>query len=238
MFYCFDCDVAKEYGIAEAVIIWHFQFWLIKNRANGEHFYDGHYWTYNSIKAFQELFPFWTVQNIRTALNHLKQRGVIILGNYNKSSYDRTCWYAFADEEKWLGTSQQLDLLELTNGFAKTNKPIPDNIPDNNIIKEKKINKRKETAPEKDFNADVLAEMLEIHLSDVYNRKFTTNDWYKQMELLTKKDGIEFERARDVMNWHFEHLDRPYCHVILSAKAFREKFTALETQMQKNGGTL
>ena len=57
MFYCFDCDVAKEYGIAEAVIIWHFQFWLIKNRANGEHFYDGQYWTYNSIKAFQELFP-------------------------------------------------------------------------------------------------------------------------------------------------------------------------------------
>ena len=108
----------------------------------------------------------------------------------------------------------------------------------NNIIINNNITKRKENAPEKDFNADVLAEMLEIYLTDAYNRKFTTNDWYKQMELLTKKDGIEFERARDVMNWHFEHLDRPFCHVILSAKAFREKFTALETQMQKNGGTL
>lgn len=230
MFYCFDSDVAKEYGIAEAVVIWHLQFWLAKNRANGDHFYDGHYWTYNSIKAFCDLFPFWSVQNIKTTLNHLKQRGVIMLGNYNKSSYDRTNWYAFVDEEKWLNSNQPLERLELTNGFAKTNQPIPDNIPDNNLIKEKKINKRKE----KDFHAEVLAEMLEIHLNNAYNRKFTTNDWYKQMELLIQHDGIEFERARDVMNWHFENLDRKYCHVILSARAFREKFLALETQMKRN----
>ena len=71
--------------------------------------------------------------------------------------------------------------------------------------------------------------MLEIHLGDAYNRKFTTNDWYKQMELLIKHDGIEFERARDVMNWHFEHLDRAYCHVILSARAFREVLGARNT---------
>lgn len=99
----------------------------------------------------------------------------------------------------------------------------------NNIIINNNITKRKE----KDFYAEVLVEMLEIHLGDAYNRKFTTNDWYKQMELLIKHDGIEFERARDVMNWHFEHLDRAYCHVILSARAFREKFLALETQMKK-----
>lgn len=100
----------------------------------------------------------------------------------------------------------------------------------NNIIINNNITKRKE----KDFHAEVLAEMLEIHLGDAYNRKFTTNDWYKQMELLIQHDGIEFERARDVMNWHFENLDRKYCHVILSARAFREKFLALETQMKRN----
>lgn len=125
------------------------------------------------------------------------------------------------------------------NTNIETNTDNRDIYNNNNISSDEKVFVgKKKTAPEKDFNADVLAEMLEIHLTDAYNRKFTTNDWYKQMELLTKKDGIEFERARDVMNWHFEHLDRPYCHVILSAKAFREKFTALETQMQKNGGTL
>lgn len=100
----------------------------------------------------------------------------------------------------------------------------------NNIIINNNITKRKE----KDFHAEVLTEMLEIHLSDVYNRKFTTTDWYKQMELLINRDGVEFERARDVMNWHFEHLDRKYCHVVLSARAFRDKFLALETQMKRN----
>ena len=238
MFYCFDCDVAKEYGIAEAILIKNFQYWLIKHKAECRNFYDGHVWTYNSVKGWCVLFPFWTQKQIRKILDHLVDCNVLIKGNYNATQYDRTCWYAFSDEEKWLEQNGEMDLPKRANGFAQNDKPIPDNIPDNNISKEKKINKRKENAPEKDFNADVLAEMLEIHLSDAYDRKFTNNDWYKQMLLLTKHDGIAFERARDVMNWHFEHLDRPYCHVILSARAFREKFLALETQMKKNGGTL
>ena len=230
MFCGFDGDVAKEYGVAEAILIKNFQYWLLKHKAEGRNTFDGHIWTYNSVKGWCDLFPFWTQKQIRKILEGLVSAGVLIKGNYNATQYDRTCWYAFADEEKWLEQNGEMDLPKRANGFAQNGKPIPDNIPDNNIIKEKKINKRKE----KDFHAEVLAEMLEIHLNNAYNRKFTTNDWYKQMELLIQHDGIEFERARDVMNWHFENLDRKYCHVILSARSFREKFLALETQMKRN----
>lgn len=142
MIYTFDATVAKEYGVNEAIMIANFQFWISKNKANGKNFVDGHYWTYNSKRAFLELFPFWTEQNIKTILKHLKDQGVIITGNYNKNNYDHTLWYAFADDNTWLNNikqnntslseNQPIDRLELTNRAAETNRPIPDIIPDIN----------------------------------------------------------------------------------------------------------
>ena len=134
--YLFDVDVAVEYGLYESIVIKLFQFWITKNKANNTNFYDNHYWTYNSKKALLEMFPFWTEQNLRTIMDHLLDKGILITGNYNTNKYDHTLWYAFVDEEKWLGSNQQIDMLKLTNRCVKTNKPIPDiyNTPDNNII--------------------------------------------------------------------------------------------------------
>lgn len=139
MTYTFDEEVAKEYGVNEAIMIANFQFWIKKNKANDENYFDGHYWTYNSNKALQELFPFWSAKTIRTTLGHLKDQNILITGNYNKQTYDRTLWYAFVDEDKWLGLNRQMDLPKTANGLAENGKPIPDNIPD--INKENNINK-------------------------------------------------------------------------------------------------
>lgn len=152
MIYTFDATVAKEYGVNEAIMIANFQFWITKNKANDKNYFDGHYWTYNSKRAFLELFPFWSEQNIKTILKHLKDQGVIITGNYNKNNYDHTLWYAFADDNTWLNNikqnntslseNQPIDRLELTNRAAETNRPIPDIIPDvNTDNKENKNNK-------------------------------------------------------------------------------------------------
>lgn len=132
MIYTFDATVAKEYGVNEAIMIANFQFWISKNKANGTNHFDGHYWTYNSNKALQELFPFWSAKTIRTTLEHLKSQGVLIIGNYNKQLYDRTLWYAFADEDKWNCLNGQMDLPKSANGFVENGKPIPDIIPDIN----------------------------------------------------------------------------------------------------------
>lgn len=146
--YLFDTEVAKEFGLNEAIVIKAFQFWIIKNKANGTNFYDGHYWTYNSKKALLELFPFWSEQNLRTIMAHLIDKGVLITGNYNQTKYDHTLWYAFQDEERWLCGNQQIDMSKSTNRFPEINKPIPDiNTipPDNNII----INNNILSAPQK-----------------------------------------------------------------------------------------
>ena len=124
MEHSFDIEVAQEHGIAEAIFIKHFQFWIAKNKANGSHQHDNRTWTYNSNKAFAELFPYLSTQSIRTALKHLTERGVIITGNYNDNPYIKTLWYAFADENKWICQLQQTDLLKSTNGFVKNDKCI------------------------------------------------------------------------------------------------------------------
>ena len=128
----FDIDVAKEYGVIEAVLINHFQFWIAKNKANGTNFHDGRHWTFNSQKAMLELFPYISRQSFRTAMQHLTDRGVIIIGNYNETQYDRTSWYAFVDEDRWLGRNQPMHWLESTNGKAEINQPIPYNDTNNN----------------------------------------------------------------------------------------------------------
>ena len=56
----FDTDLAKEYGVDIAIVVNNIAFWLQKNKANKKHIYDGKVWTYNTTKAFTELFPYWT----------------------------------------------------------------------------------------------------------------------------------------------------------------------------------
>ena len=86
----FDIEVAKEYGVVEAVFINHFQYWIVKNKANGLHQHDGRTWTYNSMKAFGELFPYLSTKSIRTVIQHLINQGVLLTGNFNETAYDRT----------------------------------------------------------------------------------------------------------------------------------------------------
>ena len=136
MIYGFDSDVAQEYSVNGAIMITNFQFWIAKNKASGKHFYDNHWWTYNSNKAMQTLFPFWSAKTIRTTFEHLKKKKVIMTANYNKSPYDRTLWFAFVDEERWLCQDKNLDSPKQKDTFAEIGTPIPDIntdiIPDNN----------------------------------------------------------------------------------------------------------
>ncbi|MBC3886793.1 hypothetical protein GH810_00480 [Acetobacterium paludosum] len=97
MNYNFDIVIAQELGVNAAIVINNLQFWIEKNEANGRHFHDDRYWTYNSMKAWKELFPFWTERQIRKTLEDLVEKSIIIKGNYNQVKYDRTLWYSFSD---------------------------------------------------------------------------------------------------------------------------------------------
>ena len=122
MNHSFCIEHAQAYGIAEAVLIQNFQFWIAKNKANGMHYYEDRTWTYNSVKAFSELFPYMTVNQVRRSLEHLVAAGVLLEGNYSAKATDRTKWYAFDDESIWL--APQVHLANLPNAVGSKAKPF------------------------------------------------------------------------------------------------------------------
>ena len=134
----FDVEIAQKYGILEAVLLQHIYFWIEKNKANNMHFHDGQYWTYNSNKAFAELFPYATEKQIRTALEKLRKEDILITGNYNKAGFDKTLWYSITEKGYQIiqkrqtnCLSGQMDMTCEANGYDQEGKPIPDIITDN-----------------------------------------------------------------------------------------------------------
>lgn len=139
MYHLFDVDVAKQYGVDEAIMIANFQFWISHNATNKKNLHDGRFWTYNSYKAFQLLFPYYSEKQIRRIVGSLVTTGILITGNYNAHTYDNTNWYAFQDEAKWLsnlpsahlgmGASAQMGRPNDTKRAgrsAHSGQPIPD----------------------------------------------------------------------------------------------------------------
>ena len=123
----FDVELAKQYGMVEAVLLNHFEYWIELNRANGKNYFEGRYWTFNSMKAFAEIFPYLSEKKIRNALKNLQDAGLILTGNFNKSAYDRTLWYAFSDLAESILPKRQMEVAEKANQHIQKGEPIPDN---------------------------------------------------------------------------------------------------------------
>lgn len=126
----FKVEEAKEYGIECAILLYNIRYWIEKNKANGKHFHDGHYWTYNSGVAFARLFPYLTSTQISRHLRNLESIGVLISGNYNNVAYDKTKWYAIAEKPcsnlNNDASKMNKDDSEMNNGEFESEQPIPD----------------------------------------------------------------------------------------------------------------
>ena len=186
MEHSFDIEIAKKYGIECAIVYKHILFWIIKNKAHNKNFREGSYWTYFSINSLQSIFPYFSVKQLRTILEKMKEQGIIKVGNYNSQKYDRTLWYAFVEEPeelkkivpiglkeedsqkgKSICPNGQMEVPETANGFVETDKPIPYN--KTNIFEEKTPKKFvKPTVEEikeyaKKINANINAEKFFYH---------------------------------------------------------------------------
>lgn len=122
----FDIHIAERYGVNCAVILQNIWHWIRKNEANGVNYYDGNYWTYNSTKAFKELFPYLTQKQIETALKKLRDENILVTGNYNVVKYDRTLWYSITEKGKSILLTGEMETTFKGNGFSPQVEPIPD----------------------------------------------------------------------------------------------------------------
>ena len=130
----FDAGIAEIYGVEIAIMVQNFAFWIAKNKANNRNFYEGKTWTYNTIKAFNELFPYWSESQIRRILKKMEAAGILLTGNFNEVKYDRTIWYtftnAFYEKHKCILQNRQMEVTKPSNGSDETVTPIPDKLPD------------------------------------------------------------------------------------------------------------
>lgn len=125
MQHSFDTEIAKEFGLIDSIILNHIGYWVLYNQANETNFHDGYYWTYNSIKAFKELFPYLSEKKIRGALERLVKNELVMVGEYNKLGYDRTKWYTLSQKGKCIYTKRQMELSKRANGVVQKGEPIP-----------------------------------------------------------------------------------------------------------------
>ena len=93
----FSAEVAAQIGLHEALILEHINFWIEENYRRGRGSHDGRFWMFESVAQMAEAYPYLTPRQVRSALQSLIQKGVIICGNYNQLGRDRTKWYAITD---------------------------------------------------------------------------------------------------------------------------------------------
>ncbi len=90
--------IAIKYGLEEAIFLDSIIYWWRTNRDNQRNFEQGRFWTYNTMKTYAERFPWWTEAQLRRIIGRCKDKGALLVGNFNEDQRDRTLWYSPSDE--------------------------------------------------------------------------------------------------------------------------------------------
>lgn len=109
----FSPEVACAVGVNAAVIFQNIAFWCERNEANNENMHEGRAWTFNSVKAFETLFPYLTSAQVRYALDRLVEDGYLGVGNFHEDTRIRTKWYCVL---------KQVHLSPVANGSVASSK--------------------------------------------------------------------------------------------------------------------
>lgn len=223
MNHSFDVDLAVQFGIEEAIIIENLAFWIKKNVANNKNFIEGKYWTFNSARAFNELFPYMNPSKINRVLKKLEKDGIIEIGNHNKAAYDKTSWYTIINQEildKYKINIDVSSFCKMKNGFVKTEngfcnlqdrfsqneKPIPDINTDINTDKKTTtkdtINYKEpevEVEPKKNSSSFLSEEMKE--LKKYLKEQVQDIPTCKNIMFLVENRGLTLERIQTVVEY-------------------------------------
>jgi len=138
----FDINLATEYGVHSAIIIHHFQHWITFNKRTNRNLHDGRTWSYQTLDDIAAHFPYLSKSQVYELIERLcsgkgrrsKKDGqefepILIKGNYNKTAFDKTTWYAFKNEEKFIVLAQaKIDGGSSQNPCEPEPTPIPHTI--------------------------------------------------------------------------------------------------------------
>lgn len=89
--------LAKAAGVNAALVHAKIAYYLKINIANNTNLRDGKHWVRFTAEEIQDLLPCLTVKQVRTAIDKLKQRNAIIVGESHYNGPFRTTWYTIPD---------------------------------------------------------------------------------------------------------------------------------------------
>ena len=140
----FNPSLAEAYGVDVAVFLHNIFHWVEYNEAHKKNFYEGRYWTYNSISAFCEVHPYWSKRQIERIATTCKKNGLLLTGCFNEDRRDRTMWYTLSDlamrffsdnsspkTDDCISRNGEMQSPEPCQSFPQTVAPLPINKPDN-----------------------------------------------------------------------------------------------------------
>lgn len=124
-------ELAVKIGLNESIIIQQLHYWLEINKKANRNLKDGYYWTFNSYTDWKKQFPFFSDSTIRRTITKLEKGMLVVSGNYNKLSIDRTKWYRIDEEvlkkleDYPCGQNEQVNWSDWTNHVVSMTPPLP-----------------------------------------------------------------------------------------------------------------
>ena len=92
--------LARALGLNEALVLQQINYWIEINKKYGKNYHDGKYWTYNSIRAWQEKdFDYMSVDTVKRTFAKLEKAGYFLIGNYNKDPRDKRLYVKSGGEK-------------------------------------------------------------------------------------------------------------------------------------------
>src|SRR5690349_5519487 len=70
MEHAFNTNIAAQYDVNIAILLHNFKFWTFNNLANKRNIYDGLCWSYDTLEALGETFPYWSRRQLERVINN------------------------------------------------------------------------------------------------------------------------------------------------------------------------
>ena len=111
--------LAVKLGLNEALVLQQIHYWA----AMKLNLKDGYYWVYNTYEDWAKQFPFMSKSTIGRVLRNLEKDKVIVVGNYNKLSFDKTKWYRidYNELKKYEDNTSQDGFVNPVSDIPKSN---------------------------------------------------------------------------------------------------------------------
>lgn len=219
MNHSFDVNFATEYkNVDIAILICHFQYWINMNKRLGRNLHENRTWTYQTLTEIAAMFPYWTKRQVEKYINKMVELKILTKGNFNKNSFDRTVWYAFVNESKFLYPEnlEMEDLKEPPSGispngeidkskhhssispngeirFHQTVTPIPDILTNTLTDKESVYAHTREDSSKKELKEEKIAYRENVLLTEAQHKKLL--DQYGEEKLEKMLDILDCKKG-------------------------------------------